>query len=59
MQIGGTLQEDRVEGEVEYFYGGLGASVFDDVPGTLTNPIRWWIRYEPDERQWGMDCLSD
>ena len=35
MQIGGTLQEDRVEGEVEYFYGGLGASVFDDAPGTL------------------------
>lgn|GEM_PF-2909961 len=35
MQIGGTLQEDRVEGEVEYFYGGLGASIFDDVPGNL------------------------
>lgn len=35
MHIGGTMLEDRAEGEVEYFYGGLGASVFDGVPGTL------------------------
>lgn len=35
MQVGKTLIEDRVEGEVEYHYGGLGPSIFNDVSGSL------------------------
>lgn len=39
MQIGKTLEEDRFPGEVEYFHGGFGPSVFDDFPAEL--PVQY------------------
>ena len=39
MQIGKTLEVDRLEGEVEYYHGGLGPSVFNDLPGDL--PVQY------------------
>ena len=39
MQIGETLEVDRVEGEVMYYHGDLGPSVFDDIPDDL--PVQY------------------